>query len=206
MLIVFEGIDGSGKSTQAKMLHEYLLNKGVRAELTAEPTKDSEVGALLKKELRVGKPDQLYLQLLFTADRAWHVANVVRPALERGAVVITDRYLDSTRAYGGAAGLDGQWLARINGKFPKADLTLFMDVKPEEAMRRLAAARGTKELFDNIGFLTRVRSLYIEMSRADKGYRVIDASNDVDAVHKKVVSLVDKALPKASRSTAGRHP
>ncbi len=198
MLIAFEGIDGSGKSTQAKLLADHLSKLGAKVELTREPTQDGSAGILLKKELgSVGNtPDPRYLQLLFVADRAWHVSNFIRPKTGDGAVVITDRYIDSTRAYGLASGLEMRWLTQINSKFPAADITFILDITPEEAAKRLASRSGKKELFDDVKTFRKLRSAYLRISKRGGGYHIIDSSRGMEEIRNDIAAIADAALRK----------
>jgi dTMP kinase len=196
MLIAFEGIDGSGKSTQARLLAESLAKSGVIVELTREPTKEGSAGVLLRKELvEVShEPDPRYMQLLFVADRAWHVANFILPKINHGAVVITDRYIDSTRVYGAASGLEIGWLTQLNSKFPKADITFILDITPEEAEKRLASRNSKKEIFESKKMLIKLRSAYSRISRGKTGYHVINANRSQDEIHTEIASIVREAL------------
>jgi dTMP kinase len=168
----------------------------VKVELTREPTRDGNAGILLKRELGSVEraPDARYLQLLFVADRAWHVANFIAPKASDGSVIITDRYVDSTRAYGAASGLEMRWLTQINSRFPKADMTFILDITPEEASKRLAARSDKREIFDNMKMFRKLRSAYFRISKGRDGYHVIDANRSQDAVHGEIAAITDAVL------------
>lgn len=128
--IVFEGLDGSGQSTQAGLLKEFLSENGFNAILTKEPTLDSEAGKkirkILNKEIKVS-PSQL--QELMVQDRREHLEKVIIPALEEGKIVISDRYFLSTFAFGVSDGLDLEWLIEMNNQFLYPDIIFLLKVK-----------------------------------------------------------------------------
>ncbi|QQR83173.1 dTMP kinase [Candidatus Peregrinibacteria bacterium] len=142
MFIVLEGLDGAGTTTQAERLAGMLTKKGRTVVRTQEPTGEGDIGQLLrrilKKEVKVSAEA---LQLLFCADRAEHLKNTVVPALERGAVVISDRYYFSTVAYGSLTIPDYEWLYQLNRLFLKPDLTFLLSVSPETCLERIRMQR-----------------------------------------------------------------
>ena len=149
LFIVFEGIDGAGLSTHSYLLYEYLLEKGYDVVLTKEHT-DGLIGGLIRACLRgEWKTDPLTLQLLFVADRSHHVNNLILPALESGKVVVSDRYMFSSIAYGTVSYGDYDWLKLINSKFPIPDLIIILDAPVEVALRRIKRTRFGFELFEN---------------------------------------------------------
>jgi len=174
MFISFEGIDGSGKTTQARLLYEELRKRG-RCVLTAEPT-ESSIGALIRDLIKKERINGTAVQLLFTADRAVHVDSLIKPKLEQGYTVITDRYVLSTIAYGMASGLDGEWLRAMNDVFIKPDITFVFDVDPKEAVKRISARKGSSVYFEKLKFLTATRSAYLKLAK-EYNCRVIDGNN-----------------------------
>ncbi|MGC8587354.1 MAG: dTMP kinase, partial [Candidatus Micrarchaeia archaeon] len=175
MFIVFEGIDGAGKTIQAKILYERLNGMGVKASLTKEPT-DGPVGKLIRKnasgvagsfikvEKKIAKKDidgtlvnQFAMQALFVSDRLYHIEQFIEPELAAGHVVISDRYMLSTIAYGMAAGISRKWLVTLNRGLIEPDITLLLDLDVKTALERIGARRSTKELFEKAEFLSRVR-------------------------------------------------
>ena len=189
VLIALEGIDGAGNTTQARMLARWLKRRGVGVLLTKEPTRGA-VGKLIRRRLRGGAMDPLVDALLFAADRAEHVFNVIIPGVERGLVVVTDRYVESSVAYQGAEGADPAWVESINSFAPRPDLTVILDLPPSQALARKA---GPREGFEEEGFLAKVRELY--RARAEeKGYLVVDASRSVKEVHVEVRRAVEDLL------------
>lgn len=170
MLVVFEGIEGSGKTTQAKLLHESISKEGIGCALTKEPS-DSSITRLIRDELKkssdaAGAFDTRSLQLLFTADRSVHVEKMIRPRLEAGDTVVVDRYLLSTIAYASAFGDASlaDYLMQVNDVFPKPDLVFYIRVSPEAALKRVSA-RENKERYDNLNSLRKQDAAYLSLAR-----------------------------------------
>ncbi|NEA48587.1 dTMP kinase, partial [Streptomyces sp. SID10815] len=199
--IALEGGDGAGKSTQAEALADWIRAKGHEVVLTREPGA-TPVGKRLRSILLDVSSQGLSHRaeaLLYAADRAEHVDTVVRPALERGAVVITDRYIDSSVAYQGAGrDLSPTEIARIsrwatNGLVPH--LTVLLDVSPETARERFTEAPDRLES-EPAEFHARVRSGFLALAAADPGrYLVVDAGQEPEAVTTVVRHRLDQVLP-----------
>ncbi|WP_217569253.1 dTMP kinase [Streptomyces sp. GbtcB7] len=199
--LVLEGGDGAGKSTQAEALAEWIRAKGHEVVVTREPGA-TPVGKRLRSILLDVSSAGLSHRaeaLLYAADRAEHVDTVVRPALERGAVVISDRYIDSSVAYQGAGrDLSPTEIARINrwatnGLVPH--LTVLLDVSPEAARERFTEAPDRLES-EPVEFHTRVRSGFLTLAAADPGrYLVVDAAQEPEAVTTVVRHRLDVMLP-----------
>ncbi|MFI1168367.1 dTMP kinase [Streptomyces sp. NPDC020801] len=199
--IALEGGDGAGKSTQAEALADWIRAKGHEVVLTREPGA-TPVGKRLRSILLDVSSQGLSHRaeaLLYAADRAEHVDTVVRPALERGAVVITDRYVDSSVAYQGAGrDLSPTEIARIsrwatNGLVPH--LTVLLDVSPETARERFTEAPDRLES-EPAEFHARVRSGFLTLAAADPGrYLVVDAGQEPESVTTVVRHRLDQMLP-----------
>lgn len=190
MFITFEGPDGSGKTTQARWLAEYLRAQGYPVVLTREPG-GTEIGDRIREILhnpRFTNMDRRTEVLLYCASRAQHVAERVRPALEAGFVVISDRYADSTLAYQGyGRGLDLGLLRTIiafatDGLSP--DLTFCLDLMPEEGLRRRQLGGGWNRLdAETLDFHRRVRAGYLELASLEpQRWSIIDASRPAQEV------------------------
>jgi dTMP kinase len=190
---VFEGIDGSGKSTVARMLNDKLTSTfGKDTVLTAEPT-GSWIGECVR---RANKEDvgDFAEALLFMADRAQHTLEISR-AVEEGKIVICDRYYVSTLAYQSVT-LERLvpdpvlWLRAVNAPIiRRPDITFYFMIEPERAMKRMKD-RDEKSKFEKIGFLKKVASIYEEMSLSDPSAYVIDASRPLDEVFAEVLRAV----------------
>jgi dTMP kinase len=193
--IVFEGIDGSGKTTQINLLDEHLKSKGYDTLTTKEPT--NGLGRKIREVLR-GDTTMTsdHLQALFSLDRAIHLMNDIEPALKQNKIVICDRYEWSTLAYGAASGADCAFLQEINDYFRKPDLTLLIDIDPDRANGRLKDRTTVKkEIFENLKSLRKIRAAYLDLS-SKFGFKVIDGSGSVTEVNKSVVKAVDEFLSK----------
>ena len=167
--IVIEGLDGSGKTTQAKTLTAKLCRTH-NAIYTAEPSK-GKIGMFIRNRVLYGekRPPTAIEALLFAADRIEHVQNEVLPALAEGRVVVSDRYVYSSLAYQGSAGLNLDWIETINEKALKPDLALFIDVDPEAVQERL---KSRKSVMENLETQRKVREIYQKLIEKGKLIRV----------------------------------
>jgi dTMP kinase len=157
VFICIEGLDGSGKSTQAKLLTKKLCEMGYNAVFTAEPSQ-GKIGKFIRKRLFEQERLPTTIEaLLFAADRIEHVQNIVVPALEEGKIVISDRYVYSSLAYQGSTGLDLNWIETINANAQKPDLSIFIDVAPEVVLDRL---KRKKSVMENLQTQLRVYEIY----------------------------------------------
>ncbi|MGE0014923.1 MAG: dTMP kinase [Candidatus Methanomethylophilaceae archaeon] len=188
--IVFEGIDGAGKSTLVDEVSKRLGMAGLKAVVTAEPT-EGPIGMLIRSgAVKCISPNAE--ALLFTADRACHTSEIVRWR-EEGMTVLCDRYYASTIAYQ-SAGLDAgtpekEWLMDINRPVTvEPDVTILLDIDPEEGMRRVGE-RGAKSKYEVAEYLSRVRSNYLEIA-GERGFRVIDASRPKDEVIRETMKIL----------------
>jgi dTMP kinase len=198
--IAFEGGEGAGKSTQVRLLSKALTSRGRDVVTTHEPG-DSPVGKRLREILlghETGALDPRTEALLYAADRAEHVASVVRPALDRGAICITDRYIDSSIAYQGAGRtLDPADIGRISewasgGLWP--DLTVVLDIDPAIGLTRFSAPADRLEA-EPLAFHQRVREHFLALSRQNPHrYLVVDATDPVEAVSAALLAAVEARL------------
>ncbi|MEE2674572.1 MAG: dTMP kinase [Myxococcota bacterium] len=191
-LIAFEGIDGSGKSTQLEVLAGVLRARGLGVVTTCEPTR-GEHGQRIREMAQSGQPVAPEEELRwFVLDRREHVANVIEPALARGEWVLTDRYYLSSAAYQGARGLDpAAILADNEREFPHPDLVILVRVSPERGIERVNSRAGVAEpVFEDLEFLRRAAEIF---DRFDCGYLVaVDGNGSPEAVHERVCAVVDE--------------
>ena len=201
MFLALEGGEGAGKSTQAKLLLDWLQSTGREVVLTREPgaTPAGQRIRLLLLDPTTGGLSSRAEALLYAADRAQHVAHVILPALERDAVVVTDRYVDSSLAYQGAGrALELAEVARLSrwatgGLRP--DLTLLLDIDPAVGLARIAGAPDRIEL-ESLAFHQRVRQGVLDLAAADPDrYLVVAATEPPDVVHAQVRARVEALLP-----------
>ena len=201
IFIVFEGIDGSGKSTQAARLAQTLSARHLDVTLTREPT-DGVWGRKIRNIARAGRAGTSLEQEIsyFIEDRKQHVREVIHPALRRGGVVICDRYYYSTIAYQGALGADPERLRRLNEKthrFPKPDIVFYIDVSPSAGIRRINTQRdGANAGYERAGFLTRVRAGFDALD--DACIIRVKGTRPRDAVAREILAHVDGLMTAAS--------
>ncbi len=177
--IVIDGPDAAGTTLHARLLAEHLQKEGRNVLLTAEPT-NGPVGTWIRELLKEKKVPSSSLQLLFTADRSWHVENVILPALQEGKTVITDRYTYSTIAYGIALGLDAQWLKDMNRTFLKPDSTVFTLPPLSVCLERLER-REKHDILENGDLQEHVHNAYRKLAEEDPSIIVVDTSGDKEA-------------------------
>ncbi|MHA1270465.1 MAG: dTMP kinase [Candidatus Helarchaeota archaeon] len=189
-LIAIGGIDGGGGSTQCQLLYSWLKEDcGKRVMLTKEPS-DGKIGILLREYLKDNKINKITDALLFAADRSEHINTIIKPALNDNIIVITDRYIESSLAYQTAQGIDVNWILEINREFLKPDITIILDLDPEEALKR---KKKLIDKFENIQFLKKVRRIYLDHAKR-WNYTVINANNDIETVHRDIRKEVKKLL------------
>lgn len=202
MFITFEGIDGVGKSTQLDLLERYLVDLGKKVLRTLEPG-GTELGQEIRHLLlhRKGDVSARSEALLYAADRAHHVATKIKPALEAGMVVLSDRYFDSSVAYQGAARelnvdeVRNISLWAIDNLLP--DLTVLLDLPADEAMKR-RDNKGTEPdrlEREQVEFFERARDEYLKMAKEAR-FLVVDASDSPEHIHQQVVGRVSALLAK----------
>lgn len=206
MLIAIEGIDGAGKTTQAKRLVWWLRANGVNACYTSEPT-NSLFGKLIRKRLRSRTSDPRLDALLFAADRIEHYYRYIKRRLDDGYVVVTDRYVYSSLAYQGALTGDFEWVRAINKWVPPPDVAIYIDISPEVGLKRLSSRKTTRKTkFEEIDTLRRVRELYLRMCM--EGLLInIDGGRSIEEVQENIRIVAGEVLSRAGileADTAGR--
>ena len=206
LLITVEGVEGSGKTTHCKRLGQWLGARGLEVVLTSEPD-GTPLGSAIRGlfEQDSMPPTPLTQTFLFMAARQQHVAQVIRPALARGAVVVSDRYADATLAYQGfGGGMELETIRDLNtlatgGVMP--DLTILLDLDPAEGIRRISDRPLDAFEKMDMGFHRRVREGYLEIARAEKNRVVVlNAAQPKDALHLAVVRAVEGLLLKQGAS------
>ena len=195
LLVAFEGIDGAGKSTQAKLLAEWLGSKGFPVSVFHEPT-PGPVGLEIRRLAKAGR-DELTPRRefeLFLEDRAWDVRERIGPALARGEVVLMDRYYISSMAYQGALGLDPAEILRANEAIaPRPDLVLVFTLPVDVALERVCSRHTSgQDLFEKRESLVRVREIFDGLEGSH--FRHIDAEAPLDAITERVRAEVEPML------------
>ncbi len=207
IFITFEGPEGSGKSTQIKLLNDYLLSQNIDTVMTREPG-----GTPLSEDLRnIVKyfdgeetlTDETEV-LLISASRSQHIKNLISPALEQGKVVLCDRFYDSTVAYQGyARKLNMKFIEILNENVVKnsiPDLTILMDIDPKKGFLRTSQRSETiddNDRIEKVGlqFHIDVRNAFLDIAKNNTDrIKIVDATSDIEAIHKKVVEIVKKCI------------
>lgn len=197
MFISFEGIDGSGKSTQARLLADFLSNQGHDVILTREPGGSAgaeEIRALVLE----GDPDRWSAEtelLLFTAARRDHLEKTIRPALSAGKIVICDRFADSTRVYQGTT--RGDLLERVNALHTamigvEPDITVLVDIDPHVGLSRAKSRRTAEERFEDFGveMQIKMRSAFIKLAENAPRFVMIEGAQSMDDVAHDIANAI----------------
>jgi dTMP kinase len=215
LFITFEGGEGAGKSTQIRMLAATLRASGHEVVVTREPG-GSPGAEAIRHVVLSGAAEPFGPQMeavLFAAARADHIDRTIRPALERGAVVLSDRFVDSSRVYQGVTGgLERSFMetlerATVEDMMP--DLTLILDIDPEEGMRRAGARRGTSEAdrFEKEGLSLhrRRRKAFLEIAKSEpKRCKVIDASRPAEKIAAEIASAAEAVIDRKGLYADGK--
>ncbi|MEK6970919.1 MAG: dTMP kinase [archaeon] len=197
LFIVTEGIDGSGKTTQAGLLAEWVFNshKGVNTILLTHEPSDTKYTKEIYQRLHSGDPHQTPKERmleLYVLDREEHVNEVIAPALAKGQFVICDRYKYSTIAYQSAQGILTSHAISENAGFPIPDLVLFFNVNPEASVERMKKLGKPVDVFEKIGFLEKVKSQYLKLPQLLPNEKIhsINANQSIELVHEDVKKAV----------------
>ena len=197
MFITFEGIEGCGKTTQAKLLCEALVDRGYSVVFTREPggtPAAEELRSFLLKPREERFPPFAELSV-YEAARSFHVENLIKPSLEEGAVVICDRFIDSTLAYQGyGRGIDLSLVERLNQEATgglKPNLTVLIDLPVEEAFRRISERRKDRMESESLKFHQRVREGFLEIARREpERFLIVDGRKKVEELHTLILGEV----------------
>jgi len=194
--IVFEGLDGSGQTTQANLLRNFLEKKGFKVVLTKEPTLETKEGKEIKKVLEKKiKKSPLSLQKLFAKDREKHLKKTIEPALRKGKTVISDRYLFSSLAYG-SLDVSLKKLKELNKNFLLPDLVFFLNVKADNCLKRIKK-RGEKiHLFEEKEKLRKVYQNYQLILKSFKNVYFINGEKSKREVFREIKKIINQYLTK----------
>jgi len=192
VFICIEGLDGSGKSTQAKLLTKKLCQAGYNAVFTAEPSQ-GKIGKFIRKRLFEQERMPTTVEaLLFAADRIEHVQNTIIPALKEGKIVISDRYVYSSLAYQGSAGLNLDWIESINANAQKPDLSLFIDVSPKVVLERLKRKKSVMENLQTQQYVQEIYQKYVEKGELRRVDGTKSKNEVLNALYAEVVVFLKK--------------
>jgi dTMP kinase len=187
LLIAFEGLDQSGKQTQAERLRDRLVEAGRHVRLLSFPAYETPIGAEIRSALTGGREWAAdVMQLLYIANR-YEARPLIERELTRGTILVCDRYIASSIAYGESQGLDASWLGEVQRHLPRPDITCLLDIAPEVSARRKAADRDKYER--DLALLARVRESYLRQA-AEEGWVRLDADRDREIVAAEVFAAV----------------
>lgn len=190
--IVFEGLDGSGQSTQAELLKNYFIGQGQSVLLTKEPTRWTQAGKKIKEILdEKALIEPLKLQELFCKDRREHLEKEIIPALRSGKMVICDRYFFSTLAFGGLA-VPMEKLMKLNEKFIYPDIIFFLKVRPEECLRRINRRGEGIKFFEKLEKLSKVLKNYQEVIKIFDDVAVVNGEESVKEIHQRIALFLKR--------------
>jgi len=187
VFICIEGLDASGKTTQAHLLVKALQKRGFKVLYTTEPS-PRKIGELIRTYVlqRRRRVKTVTEALLFAADRVDHIENRIKPALQKGKIVVSDRYVYSSLAYQGAAGLDLKWIEEINRFALLPDLAIYIDVPPEVVVKRI---KRKKTVMERLQIQKKVRGVYMKLVE-DGRLVLIDGNRPKEEVAKDILRLV----------------
>lgn len=197
--IVFEGLDGSGKSTHIKLLYDYLISRGENVKITAEPT-DYESGKQLRTALSgASAKSACEMAVMFVYDRIAHNINPdngIEAMLDSGAYVICDRYYYSSLAYQGSA-TDFEWVRSMNLNCPeirRPDVCIYLDIPPQECIKRINKSRNSTEIYEKLDILTLVEKKFkytFKLLSQTDNIKIVDANRDIEEVSKDIREIID---------------
>lgn len=198
IFICIEGIDASGKTTHARRLVENLRQRGLDAVYTTEPT-SGEIGNYIKTRILRSQErvPSMIEALLFAADRIEHVENTIKPALQEGKIVISDRYVYSSLAYQGTTGLDLQWIEELNRFAILPDLSVYIDIPVEIVFERL---RREKSIMENPQTQQKVREVYLKLVNDGK-LVLINGNRPSDEVEKDILETVLRSIEEQQKAS-----
>lgn len=190
--LVLDGIDGSGTTTHTKMLVSYLEMLGLKVHLTQEPSKN-EIGLLVRQFLKNNEIPPSTDALLFAADRDLHYKKEIKPKLDQGFIVVSDRYIESSIIYQSVQSdeISIEWIKQINKFARSPDLTIILDIDPKISLAR--KSQEILEKFEDTKFLDKVRTLYLDRAKAE-GYHIINTNDIIEIVQQEIQTIVIKKL------------
>jgi len=190
LFLVFEGTDGAGTTTQTKMLKHSLVKKGYKVLLTSEPSTEF-IGTNIRQILNgriIGKDsksiDPKTIALLFAADRMDHLQNVILPAMEKGYIVISDRYKLSSFVYQGKFTEDEPWVETVNKYAKEPDMTFFIDIDGEKAFERISRNRPSLDIFEKKEYVVDIANRYRDIFKGYKSTKLfmVDGTLAIDSI------------------------
>lgn len=196
-LIVLDGIDQSGKRTQTQMIARRIKGLGYRVSVWSFPDYRTPIGQQLRKYLTGRKRFDFHAVHLLYAANKWESASRIEREINRGQIVIINRYTPSNLAYGVAHGISAQWLQLLEDELPKPNLVIILDLAPKVSFKRKKRLRDVHE--EDLSYLTNVRKAYIQLGRK-YNWKIINANRDQSAVHLEAWRHVLPVLPQRQQA------
>ncbi len=196
MFIVIEGIDGSGKTTQCRLLAEYLRSRNIPCRELAEPS-ETQTGMKIRQILAGDSAPSAEQQLeMFLEDRKADTEENILPSLKNGQTVVMDRYWFSSCAYQGAAGLDPEAVLAENRRrgFPEPDRTYLINISPETAMERISERNSSRDVFEKKEFLEKAGNIFMRLMKGDPSCTVISGEQDIEKIHADIAADLEKYI------------
>lgn len=185
MIVIFEGLDNCGKTTLVEMIHEYYESKGINNEVSKEF--GTNIGKEIKTMAKAGTLDPILKGFLFAADRYIRMRNITKNDIE-SKVLLFDRYVPSAMAYRMAEGVDKEWVANLNSIFPKPDIGFFIDITPEESVRRNTDTKFNIKA--PVEHLAKVREAYISILK-ENNLIPINGMQPIETIFEEVIDILE---------------
>jgi dTMP kinase len=185
-IICFEGIDGSGKDTQASLLFQYLQDKRIDSKMLSFPEYDKPIGLIIKQGLKNASLNNFTLQMLFAAERLSHLERI-QELISNGTIIIADRYKWSGFVYAVSHGLPRQWAGNLETPLPNPDFNFLLDIDENTSISR---SGGTDSYETNLPLLKKCRSEYLDLARQNKSWYIIDGNLPREEIHLKVLDIL----------------
>jgi dTMP kinase len=189
-IICFEGIDGSGKDTQASLLFQYLQVRGIDSKMISFPEYDKPIGAIIKQGLKNASLNNFTLQMLFAAERLSHRERI-REMISNGTIIIADRYKWSGFVYAVSNGLPRQWAENLETPLPDPGFTFLLDIDENTSISR---SGGTDSYETNLSLLKKCRSEYLDLARQSQSWYIIDGNLPREEIHLQVRDILSPII------------
>jgi dTMP kinase len=186
--ITFEGIDGSGKETQSKLIHDYLIENGYKSVLISFPDYSTNLGKFIKDALQNKTFDRYALQMLFSADRLRQIPDIISNHGNFDYAIL-DRYKWSSLVYGSARGLNETWVQSLESILPDPDFTFYIDIPVEISIQRTNAS----DVFESDSeLLSKCRYKYLEMANTLQHWHKLEGTESIEMIHKQVINIINE--------------
>lgn len=191
-IICFEGIDGSGKDTQARLLFDFLQAKRLESKMLSFPEYDKPIGSTIKQGLKNASLNNFTLQMLFAAERLSHLQQI-QEMISKGTIIIADRYKWSGYVYAVSSGLPRKWAENLETPLPDPDFTFLLDIDENTSISR---SGGTDSYETNLNLLKKCRSEYLNLANLNNSWFILDGNLPREEIHRKVCDILSSIWEK----------